>query len=69
MCDKSNDKIGLSHQAPPVQIHSMEKNVIVDFRANREELLHTIQHSWYSQETYQEFPKSERKEANVQILW
>lgn len=61
--------INVNHIIPSIEIESMERNVIVDFRANREELLNTIQHSWYNQNTFQEFPPSKSKEANVEILW
>lgn len=53
----------------PIQIESVEKNIVVDFRANREELLNTIQHTWYNQDIFQQFPLSNHKEANTQILW
>lgn len=53
----------------PIQIKSYERNTIADFRANREELLNTIQHSWYNLNSYHEYPRSKHKEANVEILW
>lgn len=58
-----------SYSGAPIQIESMERNVIVDFKTNREELLSTIQHSWYNQEGFREFPQSKHREANTEILW
>ncbi|XP_074035449.1 gamma-tubulin complex component 5 [Leptinotarsa decemlineata] len=62
------DECSSSTHTPQV-ITSNEKDVIVNLRANREELLNTIQHSWYNQDHFYEAPFSELKEANVGINW
>ncbi|CAH1155298.1 unnamed protein product [Phaedon cochleariae] len=52
-----------------VLIHSSESDVIMNLRANREELLNTIQHTWYNQSRFHDTPFSERREANIGIIW
>lgn len=34
-----------------------------------QELMSTIQHTWYNNEYYTEKPASKREEANIGILW
>ncbi|XP_076256515.1 gamma-tubulin complex component 5-like [Rhynchophorus ferrugineus] len=53
----------------PVQIQSSEKLYVMDFRANREELLNTIQHSWYNGGKFFIKPQSKLRDANIGILW
>ncbi|CAG9770142.1 unnamed protein product [Ceutorhynchus assimilis] len=53
----------------PVHIKSADKICTMDFNASREELLRTIQHSWYTQENFFMEPQSQRREANIGILW
>lgn len=35
----------------------------------KQELLSTIQHTWYNEEFYSEKPNSSEREANIGILW
>ncbi|KAG5864882.1 hypothetical protein JTB14_036711 [Gonioctena quinquepunctata] len=62
---------GCSHSSvqEPLVIKSNDSDVIVNLRANREELLNTIQHSWYNQNYVHEAPFSDLREANVGIHW
>ncbi|XP_057669823.1 gamma-tubulin complex component 5 [Diorhabda carinulata] len=55
--------------APLVTITSCEKDVVMNLRANREELYNTIQHTWYNDTNFQDKPFSERREANIGMLW
>ncbi|XP_072394670.1 gamma-tubulin complex component 5 [Diabrotica undecimpunctata] len=52
-----------------VVIPRCETDVILNFRANREELLNTVQHTWYNENIFFNIPFSERREANIGILW
>lgn len=53
----------------PFQIETSDKDVVTTLRTNREELLNTIQHTWYNQQVYHDNPFSGHREANIGILW
>ncbi|XP_050311332.1 gamma-tubulin complex component 5-like [Anthonomus grandis grandis] len=53
----------------PIQIKSSDKICLMDLKTNREELLGTVQHTWYNQDQFFMEPASECFEANVGILW
>ncbi|KAH1019005.1 gamma-tubulin complex component 5 [Dendroctonus ponderosae] len=53
----------------PIQIKSVERICVMDLKFKREELLATIQHSWYNDDSFMMRPKSDWREANIGILW
>ncbi|KAL1502501.1 hypothetical protein ABEB36_007635 [Hypothenemus hampei] len=69
--DQLNTNVDISDSriCPLTQIKSMENICVMDLRSNREELLITIQHSWYNEESFCMEPESEEREANIGILW
>ncbi|KAJ8968454.1 hypothetical protein NQ314_002293 [Rhamnusium bicolor] len=70
--DDINDALdgpGTSTATLPVVIDSTDREVVVDLRSNREELLATVQHTWYHQERFHMAPVSKWREANIGILW
>ncbi|KAJ8956277.1 hypothetical protein NQ318_015013 [Aromia moschata] len=60
---------GASMSRLPTIADECKRDVVVDFKANREELLATIQHTWYNQEKFHMAPFSNWREANIGILW
>ncbi|XP_030748317.1 gamma-tubulin complex component 5-like [Sitophilus oryzae] len=71
--DDSDNKeavnVGSSKSMLPVQIRSSNNFYVMDYKANREELLNTIQHTWYCGDKFFIKPESEWREANIGILW
>lgn len=64
MSENFNDK------TIPRQIKSDERICVMDLNCKREELLATIQHSWYTEDNLiTMLPKSDWREANIGILW
>ncbi|CAG9853558.1 unnamed protein product [Phyllotreta striolata] len=53
----------------PTIIDEYERDVIVNLRANREELFNTIQHTWYNTQHFHDAPVSDRREGNIGIMW
>ncbi|XP_066257824.1 gamma-tubulin complex component 5 [Euwallacea similis] len=53
----------------PIQIKSKEDRCILNLRTSRDELMATIQHTWYKKEHCFMKPESRFKEANIGILW
>ncbi|XP_018570700.1 gamma-tubulin complex component 5-like [Anoplophora glabripennis] len=67
--DGRGNRSGHNTSHLPTVIDDTEKGTIVDLRANREELLATIQHTWYNQTRFHMTPFSEWREANIAIHW
>ncbi|KAJ8916483.1 hypothetical protein NQ315_000125 [Exocentrus adspersus] len=66
--DEGNET-GLGAVQMPILIDGTEKDTVVDLTTNREELLATVQHSWYVDERFFHAPFSNWREANIGILW
>ncbi|CAH1956605.1 unnamed protein product [Acanthoscelides obtectus] len=60
---------GNSPQLPLIIDQIVEPDVVTDFRTCREQLLNTIQHTWYNVGYYFDAPYSDHKEANLGLLW
>ncbi|XP_060534351.1 uncharacterized protein LOC132706808 isoform X2 [Cylas formicarius] len=50
-------------------IRSTERKCVLDLRSSRDELLATIQHSWYEENFFRDKPESEHREANIALIW
>lgn len=51
------------------QIKSTENMCVMNLKRSREELLATIQNSWYLEDCCFMKPESDHREANIGILW
>nr|CAH7712329.1 unnamed protein product [Callosobruchus chinensis] len=60
---------GAAPQVPVIIEQIAEPDVIIDFRTCREQLVNTIQHTWYNVGYYFDAPYSDHKEANLGLLW
>ncbi|KAJ8975654.1 hypothetical protein NQ317_012993 [Molorchus minor] len=62
-------KEGIERWSPNFEDTSSDKSTTVDFRTTREELLATIQHTWYNKDRFFMPPPSDWEQANTGILW
>ncbi|VEN43416.1 unnamed protein product [Callosobruchus maculatus] len=70
--DEETQDVMVKGNAPklPLIIEQItEPDVVIDFRTCREQLLNTIQHTWYNVGYYFDAPYSDHKEANLGLLW